>query len=215
MPADPPAATLTVGITGHRPNKLPNALVPRLERQLRDVMATIARAQSGKRVRMISGFAEGADQIAVAAAPASWTVEAILPFPTSEYLKDFERSAAGDGRDARGELLASLARAAAVTELPIPPGSREDGYLAAGRAMLAQIDLLIAVWDGQEPKSGGTGQIVREACDSGIPVVWLSTGADRQPVLIERFADGAPVASSRAWTAALSLLPRPTRAGPA
>ncbi len=41
--------------------------------------------------------------MAVAACPADWTVEAILPFPKDEYLKDFEQSAAGDGRDVRGE----------------------------------------------------------------------------------------------------------------
>ena len=76
------------------------------------------------RIRLISGFAEGADQIAIAACPADWTVEAILPFPKDEYLKDFEQSAAGDGRDVRGELLASLARAAVVTELPTPHGAQ-------------------------------------------------------------------------------------------
>jgi hypothetical protein len=100
--------------------------------------------------------------------------------------------------------LASLARAATVTELPTPQtGPREQGYLAAGRAMLARINLLIAVWDGEDARPGGTGQIVKEACDAGVPVVWLSTTAERPPVLIERFAAGAPV-TSYPWTAALT-----------
>ncbi len=34
-----PRLTLRVGITGHRPNKLPNADLPRIERQLRDTFA--------------------------------------------------------------------------------------------------------------------------------------------------------------------------------
>jgi hypothetical protein len=159
----------------------------------------------------VSGFAEGADQMAVAAAPADWTVEAILPFPREEFLKDFEQSAAGNGHDVRGDFLASLARASIVTELPTPEaGSRDDGYLAAGRAMLGRIDLLIAVWDGNAAKSGGTGHIVQEACDGGIPVVWIATSTDREPVLIDHFTDDAPVVTARPWTSALNF--RPTRA---
>ena len=122
-----PRLTLRVGITGHRPNKLPKADLPRIERQLRDAFAAIeaavAKAYDANkavyasvpaadqpattkpyRIRLISGFAEGADQIAVAVCPADWIVEAILPFPKDEYLKDFEKSAADDDRDVRDEL---------------------------------------------------------------------------------------------------------------
>ena len=136
-----PRLTLRVGITGHRPNKLPNADLPRIERQLRDTFATIEAAvakayEANKavyadapadaagtkpyRIRLISGFAEGADQMAVVACPADWTVEAVLPFPKDEYLKDFAQSAAGDGRDVRHEFETSLKRAAVVTEVPTP-----------------------------------------------------------------------------------------------
>ena len=131
-----PRLTLRVGITGHRPNKLSNADLPRIERQLRDTFATIeaavakayeankevyasgpADAAKPYRIRLVSGFAEGADQMAVAACPADWTVEAVLPFPKDEYLKDFAQSAAGDGRDVRREFETSLKRAAVVTEV--------------------------------------------------------------------------------------------------
>ena len=182
-----PRLTLRVGITGHRPNKLPKPDLPRIERQLREVFAAIeaavakaydankavyASAPAGAkpyRIRLISGFAEGADQMAVAACPADWTVEAILPFPKDEYLKDFEQSAAGDGRDVRGEFLASLARAAVVTELPTPPDARPGLCRSAAASCCAQIDVLIAVWDGEPPKPGGTGAVAQEACERGIP----------------------------------------------
>ena len=97
-----PRLTLRVGVTGHRPNKLPKADLPRIERQLRDVCAAIetavanaydankavyAAAPAGAKpyaVRLISGFAEGADQMATASCPPDWTVEAVLPFPKDE-----------------------------------------------------------------------------------------------------------------------------------
>jgi hypothetical protein len=215
-----PQLTLRVGVTGHRPNKLAKADLPRIERQLRDVFAAIetvvARACDASRtvhaseptadtkpyrIHLISGFAEGADQIAVAACPADWIVEAILPFPKDEYLKDFAQSAAGDGRDVRGEFLAGLARATVVTELPIPPaGPRDQGYVLCGRFLLRQIDLLIAVWDGEPPEPGGTGALAWEACEGGIPVVWLATGGDHPIALIESFRGDKPVRAAAEWS---------------
>src|SRR5712691_2304520 len=109
-----PRLTLRVGVTGHRPNKLFGAVVTRIRTQLPEVFAAIERAASTilannaplyaeepAAFRLICGFAEGADQIAVATCPDSWRVEAVLPFPGEDYLQDFATSAAGDGRDVR------------------------------------------------------------------------------------------------------------------
>src|SRR6266550_2280722 len=194
-----PRLTLRVGITGHRPNKLAGAAVTRIRKQLPEVFAAIERAASTilansaplyadepAAFRLVCGFAEGADQIAVATCPDSWRIEAILPFPRDDYLQDFATSAAGDGRDVRDELHQSLAKAAVVTELPVPSGSREQGYTEAGGFMLRQIDILVAVWDGKPPKAGGTGAVVREAAAGGIPVVWLSTESEGPARLITR-----------------------------
>src|SRR5438552_3252435 len=96
-------------------------------------------------VRLVSGFAEGADQMAVAACPANWVIEAILPFPEADYLDDFKTSAAGDGRDVRDAFRASLAKAQVKTELPgRGPGNRDLSYADAGSYLLRQIDVLIA-----------------------------------------------------------------------
>lgn len=214
-----PRLTLRVGITGHRPNKLPKSDLPRIERQLREAFAAIetavAKAYDANkavyaeapstgakpyRIHLISGFAEGADQMAVAACPADWTVEAILPFPKDEYLKDFEQSAIGDGRDVRGELIASLARASVVTELPTTQ-ERDEGYVAVGKALLDRSDVLIAIWDGEPPKPGGTGAVARDACERGIPVVWLATGGDFPIALIGSFRDDKPVRVNEVWNA--------------
>ena len=204
-----PRLNLRLGITGHRPNKLDDPTAARLKQQLVALYATVDRAaaellranaavyaQETPAVRLGSGFAEGADQIAVALCPPHWRVEAILPFPVEDYLRDFEKSAR-DGRDVRPEFKASLARAAAVTELPAPRFiNRTQGYIDAGDYLLRQIDLLVALWDGRPPSPGGTGEMVRKAHSAGIPVLWLSTRDDRAPRLLMGFdSAGDPVAA--------------------
>src|SRR4051794_40488375 len=150
-----PRLTLRVGVTGHRPNKLQGPTVARIARQLPQVFAAIEQAVTkisqdsasfyaceSAVMRLSCGFTEGADQMAVATCPPGWQIEAILPFPRDEFLKDFLHSAA-DGRDVRNEFLASLAKATVVTELPYPhSGDRDQGYADAGGYMLRQIDVL-------------------------------------------------------------------------
>src|SRR5262245_60042462 len=147
-----PRLTMRVGITGHRPNKLTNALIARVQKQLPDIFAAIERTAASIRaqsasiyaddpalLRIISGFAEGVDQIAVAAAPTGWRIAAVLPFPREECLKDFASSAAGDGRDVRDEFLKSLAKASVVTEIDDAlSDNRTKGYARAGAFMLRQ-----------------------------------------------------------------------------
>ncbi len=209
-----PNLTLRVGITGHRPNKLNPAAAARITEQLRQVFAAIDEAAQAiwktnqpfysaepPRIRLISGFAEGTDQIAVAVSPESWQIEALLPFPHDEYLNDFKQSAAGDGRDVRQEFEQSLKRAAVVTELvPPPSGERNRAYAQAGGFMLRQIDVLIAAWNGEPPETGGTGALVREAWEGGIPVVWLSTAGALAPRLIGAFDKHGPKASAEDCT---------------
>jgi hypothetical protein len=221
--------TLRVGVTGHRPNKLAGTAVTRIRKQLPEVFAAIERAASTilansaplyadapAAFRLVGGFAEGADQIAVATCPAGWRIEAILPFPREDYLQDFATSAAGDGIDVRDEFHQSLAKAAVVTELPAPSGTREQGYVEAGGFMLRQIDILIAVWDGKPPKAGGTGAVVREAAAGGIPVVWLSTENEGPARLIIRTPaiDDPHAATSECNDAALTAALAPDLAAP-
>src|SRR5262245_5796663 len=225
-----PRLTMRVGITGHRPNKLTNALIARVQKQLPDIFAAIERAAASIRAqstsiyaddpalfRMISGFAEGVDQIAVAAAPTGWRIEAVLPFPRQEYLKDFASSAAGDGRDVRDEFLQSLAKASIVTEIDdVPSDSRDQGYAKAGSFMLRQIDVLVAVWDGKPPKPAGTGSIARGAAAAGIPVIWLSTHAEGTTRLITQLPPGSEpqVIASECTDASLLAALAPAFAAP-
>src|SRR5207237_6131202 len=72
-------------------------------------------------VRFMSGFAEGADQLAVEACPDSWHVEAILPFPKNEYVGYLAKNHPNPAAVASG-FQKLLGKAKTITELsPVSP----------------------------------------------------------------------------------------------
>lgn len=191
-----PVLTFRVGITGHRPKPaylLPTDAQERLETVLRRTFETIdsALADAHKinadfydidphHVRLVSGLAEGADQLAVLLRPPGWALDAILPFPVETYKQDFERSASDETRNVVSEFEAAREKAATVLALPGIDDSteRDRGYIRLAHYLVRQVDLLIAVWDGKPAEgAGGTGDVVRHAFRTGVPVVWISTTA--------------------------------------
>ena len=154
-----PQLTFAVGITGHRPNKLTAEGVARAEGQLAAVFAAIDAACAARleqdarlyqeaphRVRLVSSFAEGADQIAVKARPASWEVTAVLPFPRERYEEDFiSKDENGEVKtDMRLEFAAALGQATAVVELAETQDDAPSAYARAGAFVLRQVDMLQA-----------------------------------------------------------------------
>jgi hypothetical protein len=204
-----PHLTVRVGVTGHRPEKLNGTAVDNVERRISEVFAAIEDigtkiltentdfyAQETPIVRLVSGFAEGADQIAVARRLEGWRTEALLPFPRQEFAKDFAESEEGGGSDRTPRLEEALQKADVITELPTPPESRERGYANMGSLLLGQIDVLIAVWDGKRARPGGTGSVVKAAFADGVPVIWISTIEDHPASMLDTFEpDGHPTAS--------------------
>ncbi len=203
-----PRLALTIGVTGHRLHRNPplaargeaNARVfdvAAVEKALGDffrgAIATLATVKLDVRqsfssaapaFTLISSLAEGADRIAAAAAlDAGLALDVVLPCPPSIYLETFADDAS------RGEFDALLASARARLVLPLagkPEAAIADrlprSYESAGLTMLAQSDILVAVWDGKPAEGrGGTGEIVDEAARRGVPVVVVdpSNGATR------------------------------------
>lgn len=128
-------------------------------------------------LHLISSLASGADQwMADEAIKMGFELHSILPFGRDEYLKDFTVEA-----DARS-YVDLLSKSSAILELDGKVGIDKTGkrkpdsrsYEAAGQEILRRSVLLITVWDGEVAQgAGGTGQIVREALQNGIPVVWI------------------------------------------
>jgi hypothetical protein len=178
----PPRIRLRIGISGHRvPPKLPAQSEAPLRAVLDRILATIVEtardsdfagaqlANAKNEFVVVSSLAEGSDRIvAEAGLAAGYTLEAVLPFARAEYARDF---ATPQSRAAFERLLAT---ASAVFELDGAAKERDRAYEAAGFVMLANIDFLIAIWDGEEAAGiGGTAQIVSRAIADGIPVVRL------------------------------------------
>jgi hypothetical protein len=164
--------TLRIGVTGHRvPPKLPHESVAPLREQLGRLFADLiaATGQAGSDFAIVSSLAEGADRIVSdAGLAAGFSLEAVLPLARLEYEKDFETETS------RAEFRQLLARAAIVRELDGLPEQRPRAYEAAGLFMLANIEALVAIWNG-EPAAGvgGTEEIVNRACADGLLVIWI------------------------------------------
>ena len=154
----------TLGVTGHR-------VLNDVESITRQIDAALNRIGESfpAPFTVYSALAEGADRLVARRAcdllAASLT--AVLPLPQADYMADFLED------HAKAEFLYLLALASDVVELPAT-STRTAAYEAAGRYVLDHSDLLIAVWDGQPPRGqGGTGQIVAEAQQRQLPVVWI------------------------------------------
>ena len=115
-----------------------------------------------------------------------------------------------DGQDHANAFDRALARAGErVVELPevlprpargaatVTPAEMKDaiqaGYARQAELLLKQVDLLVAVWDGERSETRGqTGDTIVKALRSGLSVVWISAGAGRPPCLLEKVDDVEP-----------------------
>jgi hypothetical protein len=170
----PSSPGLRIGVSGHRvPPKLPEEseapLRALVDRTLAAIAATARKANTASTLVIVSSLAEGSDRIVAAAGlAAGFALQAVLPFEKAEYERDFETPMS------RSEFEELLGRACDVFELDGAADERPRAYEAAGLFMLANIDVLVAIWDGGVAAGiGGTAQIVERAIADGIAVVWI------------------------------------------
>jgi hypothetical protein len=193
-----PSFALTLGVTGHRPRRDapsgsdqasagPELREDKVRVGIDKFLAVLAEAVDDLRdaakewfeptppvIALVSSLAEGADRIAAKAALAvKIPVDVVLPCARTMY----EQTFADDS--SRGEFATLLDRARARLILPLSfdggvarEAQLAQAYESAGLTMLAQADILIAVWDGEPAKGrGGTGDIVDDAARQGTPIV--------------------------------------------
>lgn len=181
-----PVPYLTVGVTGHRLDRLGAANSDTIIPMVDEVLAAIRAATSTLAVppvlRLLSALADGADTIVADCAVATgWELATVLPFNRADYLADFPEP---EHKAAHERLLAA---SRAVYELPgeHTPAGAPAAYERAGRIMLGQCDLLLAIWDhGPVLGRGGTAQIVAEAVLRDIPVVHIDPTGQQPPMVL-------------------------------
>jgi len=92
-----------------------------------------------------------------------------LPLPLEDYLEDF------DSQVSKEEFMMLFGKAERVIPLP-PADSRELAYLAAGRYILENSDVLISIWDGNSSRgTAGTGDLITIAREHSLPLAWIHT----------------------------------------
>ncbi len=175
-----PRFTMSIGVTGHRSDRITPQRAVAVARKLDVVLeevrkAAIAMQSKGARwflpdaadLRLVSALAEGADRLcAEAALKAGFALDVPLPFDRVTYCTDFVDAASCDAFN----LL--LDQASTVLELPGDRSAAETAYSLAGGAILAVADVLIAVWNGEAAAGrGGTGDVVATALSQGKPVI--------------------------------------------
>jgi hypothetical protein len=174
--APPPSLGFSVGIVGHRSERIVDrkGVRARVDEVLRIVQGALDEITEGPLfeagrhpLRLVSELADGADRIAARAAlDLGETLEVVLPFDPREYELDFDDPALLE------EFRGLLARASSVIVLDGHLSGRPLAYEAAGFTLLDNCDMLIAIWDGEASRGrGGTRELIEQAAHRAMPVV--------------------------------------------
>ncbi len=185
--------TLSVGVTGHRADRLTLPLEAAARARVDHALALVAEIaghlhHEGRRwfssappeLRLVSAIAEGADRLCAEVALAmGYRLDAPLPFPAEVYADDFQA-------DVSRLAYASLcSRAHTLLELPGDRSAESAAYSLAGGAILASSDILLAIWNGQGSGGrGGTGDVVATALAMGKPVIHIPLEASEDVRLL-------------------------------
>lgn len=188
--------TLRVGFAGHADwTKIADG--PAVHDALKEAFIQVAAATSaGDRLVLLSGYAPGADRMAVdvwrTAVPAGRT-HIVMPFLPTEP-QELAEGTVGWSDDPRGGKLTTAVRDLdRFDDFTVLDGRSSldaspvrSSHLDLARFLIAWSDVLIVVWDGAVPSGpGGTGDVVRLAISKAIPVLWIDARDGSGPWLIE------------------------------
>lgn len=203
-PVPRPKAFLRVGVTGHRPGpKLSPEQAAAVRRAVDAILADVASltravverdawafASLRPELSIMSSLAEGADRIVAAAGlAAGFSLGAVLPFDRAEYGGDFKSD------ESQREYAALLRHCGTVFELDGKREAADRAYEAAGLLMLANADIVIAIWDQMPAEGiGGTAVIVERAVADDVPVILIDPQRPDEPAILWRADSALPTA---------------------
>jgi len=112
---------------------------------------------------LVSCFADGTDLIAAQAWPRSHRLEGLLPVPISRWRPILAESMA----------TAVLDEVLARAHVTVLTDGQDPNYVQLADRLVDRVDRLLAVWDGEAGRAGGTGSVVRAASAQGKPVLHI------------------------------------------
>ncbi len=188
---------IKIGITGHRPHRLKvseEKLGQRVAGVLHGMIAASGAASPEPVLDIISPLAEGTDRIVAREALAlGQNLTAILPFERRDYEATFS------DRTTTKEFRKLWKAANERLTLDGLAKHTEASYVAVGMLTLARADLVLTIWDGEPAQGrGGTPEILRDALEWGLPVIWIHASEDREPVLLSAGNEGTPLSLDQA-----------------
>jgi hypothetical protein len=182
---------LSIGITGHRAiaanpmvSKAVEAAITKVFRTLENgsTLFKADKALSGStrfRLKVISMLAEGADLVGMQAAlDCGAELMGVLPFDEQSYREGF---AGGPSRAVFDNVLSKLSSIVVLGGIV----GDDASYELANSEILDRSDVVIAVWDGDPARGpGGTGDVVHDALERGLPVIVISPQTGTTPTLL-------------------------------
>jgi hypothetical protein len=161
-----------VGFTGNRTLPDSGLIAQRIRESLTRLESLTAHPLAA-----VSSAAKGADTLFVEAAlqrpaPLPWTL--LLPFPESAFFNENDFSP-GDLARIRPLVSRAVRTRLETPHAPQSPGQRNQAFAACSNRTVDESDVLIAVWDGQPGKTGGTGSTVAYARALRKPLLWINS----------------------------------------
>ncbi|WEJ31701.1 hypothetical protein [Devosia sp. SD17-2] len=173
------ARIFTIGVVGHRWNRMDQRQEPQLTVTIGRLFAAIDEALQTTTIRLVTGLAEGADHVAAQAMPPRWHLLAVLPMPEKAYEGHLKTHGTGHPQEAIERLRELLARPHS-DRVEISLATPDERYVAVQKAILADTNLLIAIWDGAGGAgTGGTNDSITKALANDTLVVWIDSDQDR------------------------------------
>jgi len=165
-------ARVVIAVTGHRDLSNGATLARQINYTLDRVKQMIPKLRNTPVVlTILSSLAEGADRLVareVLKMPGA-ELEAVLPLEKTDYISDFESP------ESQKEFEEFLSQARRVRQVP-SRGDRREAYASAGRYIVDQCDILLALWDSKPAGGyGGTAEVVEYARQKRCPLFVINT----------------------------------------
>ena len=153
-----------IGITGHR--DLDESATNKVHQHLLGFLTNIKKQLQNTPIIILSGMADGADRIIVKVAlELELNIKALMPMPGKEYCKDFSEASYKEFRQLCKSENVVVEVVEQIHQLDkgeeITGQDRDNQYWVLGQYLINHVNLLVAVWDGQNTGyTGGTSDVL-------------------------------------------------------